>query len=283
MLRLSAFADEIAPQLAEQIRVCRECGITHFELRTVEGINVLDFDSTLRHEIRSQLHDNGLGVQTIASPIGKVKISDPWPAHFDRFKIAVETAEFFEAPFIRLFSYYPPSPGESMLRHRDEVLRRMRAKIDYLDGHPVVLVHENEKDIYGERGRECLDLLASIDSPKLRCAFDSANFVQAGEKPLDNWLLLKPYTVQIHVKDAKLSDGTVVLAGTGDGDYPAILADAYASGYRGFLSLEPHLAVAGQFSGFSGPTLFSEDTAALKAMCAKLRIPLDDPGWRGAQ
>jgi sugar phosphate isomerase/epimerase len=279
MLRLSAFADEIAPQLTEQIRVCRTCGITHFELRTIDGVNVLDFDDRTRRNIRSQLGDNGIGVQTIASPIGKVKISDPWPAHFDRFKIAVDAAEFFQAPFIRLFSYYPASPGQDMRSHRDEVLRRMRAKIDYLNGHPVVLLHENEKDIYGERGRECLDLLATIDSPKLRCAFDSANFVQAGERPIDNWPQLKPYTAQIHVKDAKLSDGTVVLAGTGDGDYDAILADAYASGYRGFLSLEPHLAVAGQFSGFSGPKLFTEDAMALKAMCAKLQIPLADPGW----
>jgi sugar phosphate isomerase/epimerase len=278
MLRLSAFADEIAPQLSEQIRVCRACGITHFELRTVDGVNVLDFDERMRRDIRSQLRDNGLGVQTIASPIGKVKISDPWPAHFDRFKIAVDAAEFFEAPFIRLFSYYPPSTGQDMRLHREEVLWRMRAKIDYLNGHPAVLLHENEKDIYGERGRECLDLLATLDSPKLRCAFDSANFVQAGEKPIDNWPLLKPYTAQIHVKDAKLSNGSVVLAGTGDGDYPAILADAYASGYRGFLSLEPHLAVAGQFSGFSGPKLFTEDAMALKAMCAKLQIPLADPG-----
>ena len=76
-----------------------------------------------------------------------------------------------------------------------------------------------------------------------------------------------------------MSDGSVVLAGTGDGDYPAILADAYASGYRGFLSLEPHLSVAGQFSGFSGPKLFTEDAVALKEMCEKLRIPLADPGW----
>jgi len=279
MLKLSAFADEIAPGLDEQIRVCRACGITHFELRTVDAVNVLDFDEALRKDIRLRLSDNGLGVQTIASPIGKVKLSDSWPQHFDRFKVAVEMAEFFDAPFIRLFSYYASSPEDNIHQHRGEVIRRMQAKIDYLKGSPVVLLHENEKDIYGEHGSECVDLLSAIDSPKLRCAFDSANFVQAGEHPLGNWVGLKPYTVQIHVKDARLSDGTVVLAGTGDGDYPAILADAYQSGYRGFLSLEPHLAVAGQFAGFSGPTLFTEAATTLKNLCAKLHIPLADPGW----
>lgn len=280
MLRFSAFADEIAPELDEQIRVCQACGITDFELRTVDQVNVLDFDNALREKVRSRLRDSGMGVQTIASPIGKVKLDESWDVQFDRFKIAVDFAEFFGAPFIRIFSYYPPSTGGDIRKQRDEVLRRMRAKLEYLNGSPVVLLHENEKDIYGERGRECLDLLSSIDSQQLRCAFDSANFVQGGERPLDIWPSLRPYTLQIHVKDARMSDGSCVLAGTGDGDYPAIIADAYQNGYRGYLSLEPHLAVAGQFSGFSGPKLFTEDAVALRDLCAKINVPLAQPRQR---
>jgi sugar phosphate isomerase/epimerase len=277
MVRLSAFADEIAPGLDEQLRVCRECGIAQIELRTVDGVNVLDFDPQMRRDIRARLADDGIGVQTIASPIGKVTITEPWPRHFDRFKRGVEAAEFFGAPFLRVFSYYAPSPDDDIRTHRGEVLRRTQAKVDYLDGHPVVMLHENEKDLYGEKGRECADLMRSIESPKLRCAFDFANFVQAGERPRDNWPALKPYTVQIHIKDALLDGGAVVVAGAGDGDIPAILTDAYADGYRGYLSLEPHLAVAGQFSGFSGPKLFAEAVLALRGVCAAAKIPIADP------
>ena len=61
------------------------------------GKNVLDFDLPLRTEIKHKLADHGLAVISIGSPIGKVKLSEPWQAHFDRFKIAVESAEFFEA------------------------------------------------------------------------------------------------------------------------------------------------------------------------------------------
>src|SRR5262249_12533440 len=107
MLKLAAFADEISPDLDEQIRVCRENDVTHFELRGVQGKNVLDFDKPLRNEIKTKLAANGLGVICIGSPIGKVKITDDWNAHFDRFKIAVELAQFFDAPLIRIFSYYP--------------------------------------------------------------------------------------------------------------------------------------------------------------------------------
>src|SRR5215203_3743219 len=149
MLKLSAFADEIGPDLDEQIRVCKANGVTHFELRGVYGKNVMDFDHydpDLRREIKSKLAANGMGVISIGSPIGKVAIDRPWPEHFDRFKRAVELAEFFESPFIRLFSYYPAGgEGNGPLDpHREEILDRFRRKVEYLQGRNVTLLHENE-------------------------------------------------------------------------------------------------------------------------------------------
>jgi sugar phosphate isomerase/epimerase len=273
MLKLAGFTDEISPNLDEQLSVAKQNGVTHLELRGVSGKNVLDFDAELRNEIKSKLGENKMGVISVGSPIGKVKITDPWADHFARFKIAVETAEFFAAPFIRVFSYYPPDGGD-ILKHRDEVIKRFRAKLDYIKDRNVTLIHENEKHIFGEKGAQCLDLMKTIDSPKLRTAFDFANFIQAGDDPLKNWPLLKPYTVHIHIKDAMFKDGKVVPAGQGDGHIGEILADAYKSGYRGFLSLEPHLAAGGQFSGFSGPRLFTVATDALKAVCKTNNIPL---------
>lgn len=273
MLKLSAFADEISPNLDEQIRVCKECAVTHIELRGVNNQNVLDFDKPLRAEIKSKLAAGGVGVISIASPIGKVTIDSDWHQHFDRFRHAVDLAEYFDAPYIRLFSYYPPAGGE-ILKHREEVLRRMQAKVDYVKNRTVVLLHENETKIYGEKGPECLDLMKSINSPKLRNAFDFANFIQAGDKPAENWPVLKPYTVHIHIKDALAGSGKVVPAGQGNGHIPEILADAWNSGYRGFLSLEPHLAAHEQFSGFSGPSLFKVAADALKKICRERNIPL---------
>ena len=104
MLRLSAFADEISPELDEQIRVCKENTVTHFELRGVNNKNVMDFEPALGKEIREKLKANGMGVISIGSPIGKIKITDPWQPHFDRFKLAVEFAEYFEGARSSAFS-----------------------------------------------------------------------------------------------------------------------------------------------------------------------------------
>jgi len=168
MLKLSAFADEISPDLDEQIRVCRLNAVTHFELRSVNKINVMEFDRHLQRDIKAKLTDNGLGVVSIGSPIGKSKIDEPWPGVFDRFKLAVELAEFFNAPMIRIFSYYPPRPEQDVHQFRDEIIKRMAAKVEYIKNRNITLVHENEKGIYGEKGVDCLDLMKGVNSPKLR-------------------------------------------------------------------------------------------------------------------
>lgn len=221
-----------------------------------------------------RLADAGMGVASIGSPIGKVRINEPWQPHFDRFKIAVELAQFFNAPLIRIFSYYPPEKGQDIRAHRDQVIQRMRAKVDYIRNLDVVLVHENEREIYGERLAECVDLMQTIDSPRFRFAFDFGNFLQAGEQPADNWPALKPYTAHIHIKDVRTSDMKIVPAGEGDGHIGAILADAYRSGYRGFVSLEPHLKSAGRMSGTSGAELFKVAAEALRKVCREWNVPL---------
>ena len=271
-LPLSAFADEISPDLAEQVAVCRRVGVTHLELRSVDNVNVLDLTADRRGTIRATLADAGLAVACIGSPIGKVPVDDPWPAHLDRFKVAVDAAHFFAAPLVRLFSFYAPAGG-NVLDHRDEVLRRFATMTDLAAAAGVTLVHENERHIYGERGDACLDLLRTVNSPHLRAAFDFANFVQAGDDPVACWQQLGPYTAHVHVKDAT-ADGTVVPPGRGVGHLGPILAAAYAGGYRGFLSLEPHLSAAGQFRGFSGPDLFVAAADALKAVCRAHHVPL---------
>ena len=71
MLKLAGFADEISPELSQQIAVCKRLGVSRFELRGVAGNNVLDFDSGLEPKIKSMLADNGQAVACIGSPVGK--------------------------------------------------------------------------------------------------------------------------------------------------------------------------------------------------------------------
>lgn len=276
MLKLAAFADEISPDLNEQIRICRLNGVGYFELRGVAGRNVLDFSEAESAAIRRALTAAGMRVACIGSPVGKTPIDLPKSQQVDRFKKAMDMAEFFSAPLIRVFSYYPAG-GEGkgdVAVHRSQVLDLFHEKVALLGSRDITLVHENERGIYGDIGTRCLDLMTTVNSPRLRTAFDFANFVQVGENPMDNWPLLKAFTAHIHIKDAIASTGKVVPAGEGDGHLPAILKDAYESGYRGFLSLEPHLKVAGHSHGETGADLFKVAADALKNVCRENAIAL---------
>ena len=66
------------------------------------------------------------------------------------------------------------------------------------------------------------------------------------------WPLLSKYTDCVQVKDARISDGTITVAGGGDGQVRELLMKLHESDYEGFLALEPHLLIAGQRGGFSG-------------------------------
>jgi sugar phosphate isomerase/epimerase len=118
----------------------------------------------------------------------------------------------------------------------------------------------------------CLDLLQSVDDLRFRALFDPANFLQCGQVPYPTaYDALCPWLDYVHVKDVD-RDGRLVVAGAGEADWPGLLARLRADGYDGFLSLEPHLAAAGQFAGFSGADLFREASQALQRL-------LRNMGW----
>jgi len=273
MITLSGFADEIGPDLGLQIETLQSEGIRFLELRGAWDTNVLDLSKEQRREAKARLADAGIGVSAIGSPIGKVRIDQPWKDHVERFRRALDAAEFFGSPNIRLFSYYPPE-GEAIADHRQEVIRRLNEQVRLARGRPVALLHENEKDIYGEGIEGCLDIARSVTGMGL--IFDPANFVQAGVRPIEAWQALKDHVVYFHIKDAILGSGKVVPPGKGDGSVRDILRDALcARGYEGFLSLEPHLMVAGKMKGFSGPDLFRAAVRALKAILKDLDVAWD--------
>jgi sugar phosphate isomerase/epimerase len=270
MVRLSGFADEIGPDLELQIQTLASEGLKFLELRGVWGKNVLDLTADDRNRLKKRLRQAGIGVSSIGSPIGKVRIDEPWADHVARFKIALDAAEFFEAPFIRIFSYYPPEGGR-IEDHRDEVIRRLNEQMQLAKGRRAQLLHENEAAIYGEKTEGCLDIARRV--PGIRLIFDPANFVCAGVRPREAWPVLRDKVVYFHIKDAILGSGQIVPSGEGDGDIAEVLRDAIVGrGYDGFLSLEPHLAAAGQFSGFSGPDLFKKAVRALKTVLDDLGV-----------
>ncbi|UFU04962.1 sugar phosphate isomerase/epimerase family protein [Ruania halotolerans] len=272
MWTLSGFVDEIDPDFDRQVEVATELGLTHIEFRSAWGTNVLDLSGTELDRVADTLADAGLKVSAIGSPIGKIGIEEDFGPHLDRMKHAAEVAHRLKAPYIRLFSFF--LHGVSPEASRDDVLRRMDALAAVGASEGLVLLHENEKDIYGDIPQRCHDIVTSVDNDHLRLAWDAANFVQCGVRPFtDGYELLRPHTVYIQIKDALLADGHVVPAGQGDGEVAETMRALAADGFDGFFSLEPHLSAVGTFGGFSGPDLFTEAHRAFTGLLDAEGIP----------
>jgi sugar phosphate isomerase/epimerase len=226
------------------------------ELRSAWDVNILDLKPEQLTAMKETLASHGLEVSSIGSPIGKIFIDEPFPPHLERMRHAAEVAHFFDAPYIRIFSFFL-RPDANPADHREEVIERMRALARVAEDADVILLHENEKEIYGDVPSRCLDIVRSVGSPHLRLAWDPANFVQVGVRPhTDGYDMLRPHIEYVQIKDARAADGTVVTAGNGDGEVARTIRALHHDGFDGFFSLEPHLSLGFETGGFSGPDLF---------------------------
>ena len=188
MFTLSAFADEISPDPQQQIDVLNQCGIKHIELRSILKTNVLDLTDLQVKEFKSLLDRHGFRLSAIGSPIGKVKIDQPFEPHLQRFERAMELCRVFGTPNIRVFSYYKPD-GTTWEQWRGEVLNRLTEKVRRAEKAGLRLLHENEHNIYGDDPKRVADLLDSLNSDSFRAVYDAANYVFCGYDPWQGWEL----------------------------------------------------------------------------------------------
>ncbi len=269
MFKLSGFGDEISPDLATQLEVMESVGIKYLELRGIKGKNVLELSKEEIEEAKQILKESNFKISAIGSPIGKIKISDDFVSDLERLKRAMSLADVFGTKYIRIFSYYLPE--ESHPSYSKEVIRRIKEMTEISQKENIILLLENEDDIYGNTPGSCLQILESINSPSLRFTFDPANFVMAGVKPYkEAFPKMLRYIEYLHIKDVRFSDKAVVPAGEGDAEIKEILEELKEKNFDGFLSLEPHLVIAGKMSGFSGAKLFKKAARALKKILEEI-------------
>ncbi|MDN5725453.1 MAG: sugar phosphate isomerase/epimerase [Propionibacteriales bacterium] len=271
---LSGFGDEIDPDPVVQLAVLSSLGASYVEVRSAWGTNIVDLDERQLDTLAQTITDRGFGVSAIASPIGKVDVSAPISAELARLDMAIAAADMLGTRHIRVFSFYR-AEGRTAADIRDDVLSHMKALAERAGAAGKVLVHENEKDIYGDTPDRCLDIVDHVGLPSLRLAWDNANFVQVGVKPFtDGFAMLAPHLEYLQVKDALFADASVVPAGEGDGELPETVQALVDLGYDGFASLEPHLSDYTHLGGFSGPAAFGRAARAFRTLTDRAGVVL---------
>lgn len=269
---LSAFGDEIAVDFAEQLQHLNQLGIRKLDLRKAWDVRVDNLSDEQVDTIVNLLNQHDITVACLGSPIGKSPIQESLDHEIARLQRLAEIAPRLGTVNIRIFSFYPREEvTEAEIQESIMRLQRLVSEAEKLD---LVLLLENEKHLIGDIPERIQQIFTAIDSPRLRFIWDPANFVQCDvTNQVDKWWdTLSPYIGYIHVKDARLGDGTVCVAGEGDGQLEQLLSRLQATGYGGILSLEPHLKQALHSSGFTGPELMQVAVNMLRALMQKVEM-----------
>ena len=238
---LTGFADEAAPDLGGQIRALQDNAIDFVELRGVDGVNIGEMKSDKARDVARRLADGGIRVSCLGSPIGKTFLDQPYAPVAEMMNRLLETASILGTKRIRIFSFYLPA-GMAASACRSEVIDRLGRLLDLADDANCQLLHENERDIYGDTRERCLDLHQALGT-RLRAILDPANYLLVGTDPLAAMHDLYDWIDYLHIKDVRLRDTRIVPAGYGDGRISDILALMAKKPGNPFLSIEPHLTL----------------------------------------
>ena len=214
----------------------------------------------------------------IGSPIGKSPVDEPIEKVVDELNRIIDIAKMVGTDRVRVFSFYPEVDGTQAER-LEQSISRLRVLADLASEHDIVLLLENEGGLVGDVPQRCAALVEGVGSSNLRYVWDTGNYPQMGfANSVDiGWPLLSEHTVCVQVKDCRIADGTITVAGDGDGQVRELLENLRNAKYQGFLALEPHLLVAGQRGGFSGAEGMQMAAEALRGLVGDLEVRRSSP------
>ncbi|MCL2509122.1 MAG: sugar phosphate isomerase/epimerase [Oscillospiraceae bacterium] len=240
MFRISGFFDEAASKLDAQLALMNELNVRYLCPRGIDGKNIADYTpESFSGSVRPRLAAAGASLSSIGSPIGKISLGDEaaYQAQLKKLSALRDIAGSSGCRYIRIFSFYM-KPGFDEDAAFPQVIEKLRGFLNVIRGRDIILLHENEKKIFGDTPDRVMRLFNALDNPQFALCYDASNYLQIGADPWDAYMLTRDATAYYHMKDCQ--DGFEVPLGEGQGRIKDILADLLVRGFDGFLTLEPH-------------------------------------------
>ncbi len=264
---LTGFADEISPDLDVQIATLKKLSLTGLDLRSVNGVNVLDLALEDIERVHDKCRENGLVVQCIGSPVNKIQFDVLLQGReLERLRKALTAASIINVKRVRIFT--PEVPEDQHDAMTGKMIEWMAEQRKLAESYGITLIHENDARFWGAYPANAKRLFEKLGSENLKACFDFANTVLLGFRPMDDWFpWLLPHLDTLHIKDAK--DGVVVAAGKGDAQIEETMRWLIDQGWRGPLTMEPHLQAAGPYGGFTGDQLFGEAVTSFREVLSR--------------
>lgn len=235
-ISLSLITDEVAPTLADGLRMALDEGLTKVDMRSIDGVNFMSLDAARQQAAAREVRDAGLTVGTLATPLLK------WPAPgqtatdmgdqfgfdargrtFDQlYEDAFRCAELLGCRNLRVFSYLRYDNFDlAVLDEPYEKLARLAER------HDATLHIENEHVC---NLHSVSDLSAAMERwrhPRIRALLDIPNAWRRARPELADIERIATFVDQSHFKDWSAEKGRFVPLGEGDIPFPALLEPLY--------------------------------------------------------
>ncbi|MEM7699127.1 MAG: sugar phosphate isomerase/epimerase family protein [Verrucomicrobiota bacterium] len=248
----AGFADEAEKSLDGQIETLRKAGWSAIELRLIDGKNIVDQSDEEWASTRDQLAEAGIEIVGFGGQIGNWArpITHDFQVDRDELQRVAPRMREVGCQFLRVMSY--PQPAENPIERSEwkaEVIRRLGELAKIAEDEGVILDHENCSG-YGETAEGFLELAESIDSPAFKLVMDTGNNSLHANDVMATWAYYeacREHVVHVHIKSAKPNPkggDHITCFPSEDPVQERILRDLAASGYRGWLSIEPHIMAA---------------------------------------
>lgn len=262
MIKLTGIADEAGASLDVQIKAHQELGWDSIESRVIEidGVkgNLHEVPEATFEKAREVLAASNMKVSGFGSIIANWahKIEDDFSITEAEIARAIPRMQKLGTKLIRVMSYAvrKDETGKDLEDQlADERIKRMREINKRFNDAGLTVVHENCMNWGGMSVSYVNRMNEAV--PGIKWVFDTGNpvFIDDRDRPgqkQDAWEMyqaIKPHMVHIHVKDGRWNteknDADYTFPGEGDGQVEKILSDVVASGYDGYISIEPHVAV----------------------------------------
>jgi sugar phosphate isomerase/epimerase len=267
-VQLSVITDEIDARLAPALDVCEELGIRAVELRTVDGVQIVDHATDALEALRAELDARGFRVCAIASPFLKCDRDDD-PREQERVhERALAAAAILSVPVVRAFAYWREPEPAAALPELGAALSRAAARAHEAG---VTLALENEHECNVATSAEAGAAIDAARSPHLRLIWDPGNAAMlepASFAGLGGLEAIYDRVAHVHLKDVTAS-GEWTEVGGGIVDFATLLQYLARSGYDGYLSFETHYQRDG-----SGALATRDCVAALRSIAAGAHVEL---------
>ena len=242
MVKISGFYDEASSDLRKQCELIKSFGEEYLCPRVVNGRNISTYTAEeFEKEIKPILDEYGVKFSSIGSPIGKIDLYDDeaYAVQLKKLEELVKICKIMNCKYIRMFSFHVDPKG-NYDEYFPVVVKKLKGFLEVVKGTDIILLHENEKKIYGDTPERVLKIYDAINDPQFQLAFDASNFIQCNCNAPQAYEMLKDKVVYYHIKDCS-PEKVEVPIGLGEGGYENMIHDLIVNRkYDGFMTLEPH-------------------------------------------